>query len=445
MEPVPTELLQKALGSLTLEQLLSTGFCRLADSQVFPQILLQPHADYLFAVGQLTLPWRPEDVVMRISSTSLELAQLINPRHARNALDLGTGCGFLATLLSAHADRVYALDLNPTAVQFANFNARWNSLTNITCLQGNLFEPVRELRFDLIVCNPPFFICPVPDSSANRILFQHSGQPGDSFCIQIARTASSFLEEGGFFHMMFSWIQTEGQDWRTRLATTFSRIGCDAWCLRAYEDSPEDYVSSWCSELPEVQDTNVDALRSQGLAYFQERKIAAIGTGFLTLRRCTSRPNHLWFDDAPEDRSEPYGSSIAALFDLRAKFDDAPDELLLQQKFAVSPDIAMIQKSGRKGRHWNVVAAEFCRNAGLKYTFSGVDPLLSEIVTRLDGRSSLRAILARISRERHLQPSRVIATHLPHMRELLRYGFIIPKSIGHVASRSHNSAHPFSK
>jgi len=441
-DPVPADLLQQALRPLTLEQLLSTGFCRLEDNQVVTNILLQPFRNHLFAVGQLTLPPRPENLVMRISGSSLELAKLINPRRARNALDLGTGCGFLAVLLAPRADRVYAVDVNPEAVQLADFNARWNFFSNITCLQGDLFEPVHKLRFDLIVCNPPFFICPVRDPLVNRILYQHSGQRDDSFCIQLARDASCFLEEEGFFHMTLSWIQTEGQDWRARLATAFSGIGCDVWCLRAEEESPEDYVSAWCADLPEVQDTDVDALRCQGLAYFQQRKITAIGTGLLTLRRCTSRPNHLWFDDAPDDRSEPYGSSVATIFDLRVRFDSAADEFLLQQKFAIAPDIAIVQKSARKGRHWKIIASEFCRDSGLKYIFSGVDPLLSEIVMRLDGRSALRVILARLARERHLQLSRIIATHLPHVRELLRYGFILPKSVGRAVSRSRQSAHP---
>jgi methylase of polypeptide subunit release factors len=436
LEPVPPDLLQEALRPLTIEQLLSTGFCRVEDNQVVANVLLQPWENHLFAVGQLTVDPRPEDLLMRIGCTSIELAQLMNPRRARNALDLGTGCGFLATLLSPQADRVYALDLNSTAVQFAEFNARWNSLRNVTCLQGNLFEPVRDLRFDLIVTNPPFYICPVPDSSANQLLFQHSGQQGDSFCIQIARDASSFLEEGGFFHMMFCWIQTEGQDWHARLISAFSGIGCDAWCFRTWQASPEEYVKFWTAHQPALENTDVDALQRQGLAHFQRHKVAAIGTGLLTLRRCTSRANYLWFDDAPDDRSEPYGSSVASLFDLRAKFESAPDEFLLQQKFAVAPDIASIQKSVRKGRRWEAIASEFCHDSGLKYTFSGVDPLLFEIVTRLDGRASLRAILARLSRGRHLPLPSVMATHLPHVRELLRYGFILPASIGRSPSRS---------
>src|SRR5450432_2807276 len=130
-DAVSTELFEAALHPLSLEQLLSVGFCRMEGNQVVSNVLLQPYEDQLFAMGEITLPPRPEDNIMRISKASFELAHLITPRHARNALDLGTGCGFLATLLSPQADRVYALDLNSAAIQFAEFNARWNSFRNI--------------------------------------------------------------------------------------------------------------------------------------------------------------------------------------------------------------------------------------------------------------------------------------------------------------------------
>ncbi len=446
LEPVPPDLVRQGLPSLDLGQLLATGVCCLEDNQVVSNVLFQPYAQLYFHVGYRTLSTQPEEHVMRISSTSLELAHLMNPRRARNALDLGTGCGFLAALLSPRADRVYALDLNPAAVQLAEFNARWNSLSNITCLQGDLFEPVRDLRFDLIVSNAPYLICPVQDPFVNRLLYQHPpGQKDDSFCLQLARDASHFLEEEGFLHMTLAWIQKQGQDWRGRLTKTLSCIGCDAWCLRAYEELPEEYVSNWCAELPDIQGTDMDSLRREGLAYFEQNKIEAIGSGFLTLRRCTSRANHLWFDEAPDDRSEPYGSSVATLFDVRAKFESAPDELLLQQEFAVTPDVASIQKSVRKGKRWESIASELCRDSGLKYTFSGVDPILSEIVTRLDGRASLRTILARISRERHLPLPSVMAAHLPHVRELLRYGFILPASPVRSSSRLRHSSRPSSR
>jgi methylase of polypeptide subunit release factors len=373
---------------------------------------------------------------MQISGSSLELANLINPRHALKALDLGTGCGFLATLVSPQAERVYAVDLSPAAVRLAEFNARWNALSNIACLQGDLFGPVRGLRFDLIVCNPPFFICPVADAEMNRLIFQHSGQQGDTFCVQLARDACEFLEEDGFFHMMFSWMQKDGQDWRARLEPAFTGIGCDVWCLRIDERSAEDYVWAWCAGLEEIPGADLDDLRRKAMAYFQKENVSAIGTGLLTLRRRTSRPNQLWFDDAPEDRSEPYGDSVANLFEVRVNVGSLPDAELLRQKVTCAPDLGIVRKSTRKGRRWEVIASEFCCNSGLKYTFEGIDDPLVEIVNQLDGHSSLREILTKVARKRREPVNRLVRAYLPTLRELLWYGFVLPAPTVRSASRS---------
>jgi SAM-dependent methyltransferase len=348
------------------------------------------------------------------------------PRPSRNALDLGTGCGFLAALLSQNSERVYALDLSATAVRFAEFNVRWNALSNVTCLQGNLFEPVRNLRFDLIVSNPPFFICPVPFSAANQVLFKHSRTEGDTFCIQLARDASTFLEEDGFFHMMFSWLELSGQDWRDRLTAAFSGLGCDVWGLRTHEEAAEDYVSLWCQLLDQNEQSELDSLHQQGLDYFRQNNVSSVGTGLLSLRRCSNRPNFLWFDDAPDDRSEPYGSSVAAIFDVRARFDSAANDALLQEKFTAAPDLVTIQKASLQDSTWQTTDSELNRESGLKYSFSTVDPFLSRVVSSLDERFSLQQVLERLSREENLPLEDVISRHLPNLRELLRFGFLLP-------------------
>jgi release factor glutamine methyltransferase len=72
-------------------------------------------------------------------------------------LDMGTGSGVCAIVAAQHARHVVAVDINPSAVRCAGINARLNHLEHkIDILQGDLFEPVRERRFDLVLFNPPF-------------------------------------------------------------------------------------------------------------------------------------------------------------------------------------------------------------------------------------------------------------------------------------------------
>jgi release factor glutamine methyltransferase len=72
-------------------------------------------------------------------------------------LDMGTGSGVCAVFAAKHARRVVAVDINPAAVRCAWINTLLNDLQHkIEVRHGDLFEPVRGERFDLILFNPPF-------------------------------------------------------------------------------------------------------------------------------------------------------------------------------------------------------------------------------------------------------------------------------------------------
>ena len=76
-----------------------------------------------------------------------------------DVLDLGTGSGVCALFAARHARRVVAVDINPEAVRCAAVNALMNRLdARITLRQGDLFAPVADERFDLILFNPPFIV-----------------------------------------------------------------------------------------------------------------------------------------------------------------------------------------------------------------------------------------------------------------------------------------------
>jgi release factor glutamine methyltransferase len=76
-----------------------------------------------------------------------------------SVLDLGTGSGLLAIVAArAGARRVVAVDINPAAVNCASSNAaRYGTQSVIEVREGDSFGPVAGERFDLVVCNPPYF------------------------------------------------------------------------------------------------------------------------------------------------------------------------------------------------------------------------------------------------------------------------------------------------
>lgn len=79
-------------------------------------------------------------------------------RKRMSVLDLGTGSGVLAVICAGHGHRVTATDVNPQAVRCAQLNAAANDYADsIESKHGDLFAPIHDRRFDLILWNPPFF------------------------------------------------------------------------------------------------------------------------------------------------------------------------------------------------------------------------------------------------------------------------------------------------
>lgn len=74
----------------------------------------------------------------------------------RRVLDVGTGTGALALAAAkAGADSVTAVDLSRRSAAVTWLNARLHRApVRVRC--GDLFEPVRGHRFDVVVANPPY-------------------------------------------------------------------------------------------------------------------------------------------------------------------------------------------------------------------------------------------------------------------------------------------------
>lgn len=74
-------------------------------------------------------------------------------------LDLGCGYGAIGIVIAKVNPKlkVYMVDINEEAVRIAHRNLRRNGLSEerISILHGNLYEPVKNLKFRAIYSNPP--------------------------------------------------------------------------------------------------------------------------------------------------------------------------------------------------------------------------------------------------------------------------------------------------
>jgi len=82
--------------------------------------------------------------------------ELIPP--GATVLEIGTGSGVGAVFAAQWAARVVGVDINPEAVRCARINVLLNRVEDrVEVLEGDLFAPVQERRFDVVLFSPPFY------------------------------------------------------------------------------------------------------------------------------------------------------------------------------------------------------------------------------------------------------------------------------------------------
>jgi len=88
--------------------------------------------------------------------TRLLIESMILPEEGL-ALDLGCGYGAVGVVAAVLNPRlnVVMIDVNERAVRLARKNAKRNSASNVKFRCGFLYEPVGDMRFDVILSNPP--------------------------------------------------------------------------------------------------------------------------------------------------------------------------------------------------------------------------------------------------------------------------------------------------
>jgi methylase of polypeptide subunit release factors len=57
---------------------------------------------------------------------------------------------------------VIATDINPRVIHWLSMSLILNEINNIEIRLGDLYEPVKENKFDYIMANPPFVITRKP-------------------------------------------------------------------------------------------------------------------------------------------------------------------------------------------------------------------------------------------------------------------------------------------
>jgi hypothetical protein len=419
--PVTLETMRSVLHSMKLVQWCDAGLVVLKNNSVQPLIRILPYNGLLLAcdITRTANGNAPDDQVMNISGSTLALANATIRRPVRRTLDLDTGCGIKAFLAANHSEKVSAVDRNPRAISFATFNAQLNGLKNVDFFTGDLFDPVQGNKFDLIVMNPLFVISPELHAQ-----YRDSGMHQDQFCREIVRRAPDFLEEGGNFQMICSWLHIADQPWQDRLAEWFDGINSDVWVMRTGIWSPSDYTLLW--NRSKASQPDFGQTYEKWMAYYQEQRIEAISTGMITLRKTSGRAGWFRCSDRPKESRGSLGNDILSTFDANDFLEsEGDDQGLMNTRFLCAPDIRLEQQFEPSDKGWRVVAAQLSRTRGLCYS-GRVNADIAGLLPAFNGQRRLGDMLKELAVRRKVALENITPAYLTVLRSLISRGFVFP-------------------
>jgi methylase of polypeptide subunit release factors len=422
--PTPARAVRSALAPMTMDPWVQAELLLPpdADGLVPPLVQIWPVSGFMMAVD---LPWwratAPDpDFVVPPGPLTLALANAMVRLRCEKLLDLGTGSGLLALLGSTIAGSVAATDKNERALDFTRFNARLNQVSNVKCLAGDLFEPVSEERFQLILCNPPFVISPV-----QRFLFRDSGERGDVFCRRLVQAAVNHLQIGGFFQFTANLAHQEGRSWKADLESWFHDLGCDVLVLVERTETASDYAMNWILGTESKEAALVSKRYEVWMDYFEREKIEAVSYLFINLRKSEGKSNWTQIDDPPCTIVGPCGDELLQFFQCRDRFSgERGVQTLLDLRLKLSSLIRIEQEYAVGSGGLELCRTRLKKTGGLQYPME-IHSNVARLLAGCDGNRTLRQLLQQMADSLGVAFEQALPVVVPAIRSLLERSIVM--------------------
>lgn len=173
---------------------------------------------YKIQIGNIKLVMLPGVFCPSYTNTSVFLADNIKILPGEEILDMFSGSGFLGVKVAKKASKVICVDKSSQAVKCIKNNIKLNKLEGkVVALLGDLFTPLKNMKFDVIIANPPL-LPGQPDSLLEEAILDPHLKTTERFI----NGASKYLKEKGRIYLLFSDVSKntdlDGLDFIKRLS-----------------------------------------------------------------------------------------------------------------------------------------------------------------------------------------------------------------------------------
>ena len=146
-----------------------------------------------------------------------EVIKIAKNIRAKKILDLCTGSGAIAVSLAKYLENIQitALDISRKALDVAIANAKNNHVQEkITFVESNLFQDLRQEKYDIIVSNPPYIRRKEIETLDKEVrkepkIALDGGEDGLDFYREIINKGYEYLKYGGYICLEIGYDQKE--------------------------------------------------------------------------------------------------------------------------------------------------------------------------------------------------------------------------------------------
>ena len=401
--PVDKDTISGFLPDLVVSFCNDVGLLHYDGEIVTGRVVIIPVEDLLFVSDAFWTLGTDEarDFVLPASTHSANFLRYLTLRdHVDETLDLGCGCGIHALFAARHSTRVTATDISPQAIAYTRFNALLNDIHNVDCIEGSLFEPVADRRFDLIVSNPPFVIGP-----SETFAYRDNPLELDEFCRILVGQAPRYLKEGAHLQMLCDRISS----WIT---------GCDAWVLHATPLSTASYAQQRTGDLS-GESVNAGS-EQEWTAYFDQHKVRAVHPGMLVLRR-NDAANWLHVHNLPADITQPAGAAVASGIAAVDFLEACDDEALLAATLRLADELEAEQTQSEDG----TAGVRLRLDNGLS-TEADIDGSVAAFLNLFNGTRTVGDSATEFARVADADVEQLTGDLLSIVRVIVSRGFLVP-------------------
>jgi tRNA1Val (adenine37-N6)-methyltransferase len=158
-----------------------------------------------FSFKQFTI--HQEKATFKVGTDGVLLGASADISGANRILDIGTGTGLLAIMLAQRCDaEIVAIEPDHESYLEACINVqhcKWNNRIKVQNTTLQEYDP-QNRKFDLIICNPPFFIDSLKNPDSRKSFTRHNDSLTSS---DILNSVTGLLNDGGHLHLILPYIE----------------------------------------------------------------------------------------------------------------------------------------------------------------------------------------------------------------------------------------------